>query len=99
MSPEQLLELCLRIEDRHGRTRPFPNAPRTLDLDILLYGNLIVDAPNLTIPHPRMAERRFVLTPLAEIAPDAVHPLLGKTIRRLLEICPDRSKVERYEGA
>ncbi|HLF39060.1 MAG TPA: 2-amino-4-hydroxy-6-hydroxymethyldihydropteridine diphosphokinase [Burkholderiales bacterium] len=78
LAPRDLLEQLLAIERAHGRVRDFPNAPRTLDLDILLYGERTVREPGLTIPHPRMLERAFVLVPLAEIAPDAVVPGGGR---------------------
>jgi 2-amino-4-hydroxy-6-hydroxymethyldihydropteridine diphosphokinase len=78
LTPRDLLEQLLVIERAHGRVRDFPNAPRTLDLDILLYGERTVREPGLTIPHPRMLERAFVLVPLAEIAPDAVVPGGGR---------------------
>jgi 2-amino-4-hydroxy-6-hydroxymethyldihydropteridine diphosphokinase len=93
-TPDELLLCCQRIEACCGRIRTFPNAPRTLDLDILLYGDLSINQKDLIIPHPRMAERRFVLEPLAQIAPDLMHPLLKKSIRSLLETCPDISKVK-----
>ena len=79
-----LLDALLAIERERGRERPFPNAPRTLDLDLILYGDSIVDEPGLQVPHPRFRERRFVLEPLAEIAPDLVDPVTGLTIARLL---------------
>jgi 2-amino-4-hydroxy-6-hydroxymethyldihydropteridine diphosphokinase len=78
LEPQALLAELLKIERRHGRTREFANAPRTLDLDILLYGDRAVDDPGLTIPHPRMHERAFVLVPLAEIAPDVDVPGRGR---------------------
>ena len=78
LAPHDLLEQLLAIERAHGRVRDVPNGPRTLDLDILLYGEQTVHEPELTIPHPRMLERAFVLVPLAEIAPDAVVPGGGR---------------------
>lgn len=77
LSPRALLEALLAIERRHGRRREFANSPRTLDLDVLLYGAEVVHEPGLTIPHPRMYERAFVVVPLVEIAPDAVVPGRG----------------------
>ena len=78
LAPRDLLEQLLAIERAHGRVRDFPNGPRTLDLDILLYGDRVVQETGLTIPHPRMGERVFVLVPLAEIAPDAMVPGKGR---------------------
>ena len=72
--------------------------PRTIDIDILLFGSSVVDAPGLAIPHPRMAERRFVLAPLAEIAPDVRHPVLQQTITELLASTTDRSQVRPWRG-
>lgn len=77
-APRALLDRLLEIERAHGRVRDYPNAPRTLDLDIVLYGDGVIREPGLTVPHPRMTERAFVLTPLAEIAPDAVVPGKGR---------------------
>jgi len=94
-SPIELLDACQKIEQEHGRIRTFANAPRTLDLDILLYEDLTSTTPRLTVPHPRMAERRFVLMPLAEIAPEIVNPVLGQTIKTLLAACKDPSQVRR----
>jgi len=93
LPPSELLSICQSIENSCGRVRSFPNAPRTLDLDILLYGKAVINEPDLIIPHPRLPERRFALEPLAQIAPDFMHPVLKKTIQSLLEACSDRSEV------
>lgn len=77
LEPHALLQALLAIELEHGRERPYRNAPRTLDLDLLLYGDEVIDTPDLTVPHPRMHERAFVLVPLLEIAPDIALPGLG----------------------
>ncbi len=77
LDPHELLGCLQSIETNHGRERPFRNAPRTLDLDLLLYGDRTIDTPSLVVPHPRMAERAFVLIPLAEIAPCTVVPGAG----------------------
>ncbi len=92
-----LLEACLAIEHELGRVRRERNGPRTLDLDILMYGALVSDDPGLEVPHPRMQERRFVLVPLAEIAPSFRHPRLGLSVAELLARCPDTSRVARYQ--
>ncbi len=78
LAPHALLDAVLNIERVNGRVREFPNAPRTLDLDIVLYGDVVLQEPGLTIPHARMLERAFVMVPLAEIAPDTVVPGRGK---------------------
>lgn len=84
LAPEQLLDTLLDIEQQFGRVRRERWGPRTLDLDLLLYDDLILETPRLQLPHPRMAERAFVLVPLAEIAPDWIDPRSGKTISQLL---------------
>lgn len=78
LSPRALMTALLDIESRHGRNRAFKNAPRTLDLDLLLYAGLVMHEPGLTLPHPRMTRRAFVLLPLAEIAPHALIPGHGR---------------------
>jgi 2-amino-4-hydroxy-6-hydroxymethyldihydropteridine diphosphokinase len=83
LSPTALLAQLQRIEREHGRERPYRNAPRTLDLDLLFYGNQSIAMPGLTVPHPRLHERAFVLAPLAELAPDLIVPGRG-TVRTLL---------------
>lgn len=93
LTPFELLSFCQKIESSRGRVRTFPNAPRILDLDILLYGDRVVNHERLIIPHTRLAERRFVLVPLVQIAPDIVHPVLKKSIKSLLQDCTDPSEV------
>jgi 2-amino-4-hydroxy-6-hydroxymethyldihydropteridine diphosphokinase len=89
LAPGPLLDSLQEIEKRHGRERSFANGPRTLDLDLLLYGDRTMDTPRLTLPHPRMHERAFVLKPLAEIAPKAIIPGRGKA-SELLAGCRDQ---------
>ena len=87
-TPAELLANLLAIEQEMGRVRTQKKGPRTIDIDILLFGETVLDTPELTVPHPAMHQRRFVLEPLAEIAPEAWHPGLKKTIRTLLEELP-----------
>ncbi|HXX43781.1 MAG TPA: 2-amino-4-hydroxy-6-hydroxymethyldihydropteridine diphosphokinase [Candidatus Acidoferrales bacterium] len=100
MMPLQLMNALLAVERSLGRRREAqsegPKAARTIDLDILLFGSSVVHAPQLEIPHPRMAERRFVLVPLADIAGGVQHPVLKKTIGELLASTPDRSQVRKF---
>ena len=86
-SARDLLDVLLEIEAERGRERPHPGAARTLDLDLVLYGNRVFDEPGLIVPHPRFRERRFVLEPLAEIAPELVDPVTGLTAGELLARC------------
>jgi 2-amino-4-hydroxy-6-hydroxymethyldihydropteridine diphosphokinase len=86
--PKQLLARLAGIERDFGRVRTVAKGPRTLDIDILLYAQAVVRSPELEIPHPRMAERRFVLVPLADLAPDLRHPQTRKTVREMLEAAP-----------
>ena len=94
-TPQQLLAGIVDIEQQLGRRRGRKKGPRIIDLDILLFGNSIVDDPGLTIPHPAMHERRFALEPLAEIAPDALHPVLQQTIRELRDALPSEPVVRK----
>jgi 2-amino-4-hydroxy-6-hydroxymethyldihydropteridine diphosphokinase len=92
--PQQLLATCLAVEDEFGRTRPARWAPRTLDIDILFFADQIIHEANLTIPHPALHERSFVLAPLREIAPDLRHPLMDKTVGELAEACAGINALE-----
>jgi 2-amino-4-hydroxy-6-hydroxymethyldihydropteridine diphosphokinase len=97
-SSEQLLARLLRVEHALGRRRDIPRGPRTIDLDLLLDGNEQRDTEFLTLPHPRLHLRRFVLVPLAELAPQLVHPTLHRTISELLANTEDDSRVEKWKG-
>lgn len=95
-SPEQTLARLLRVEYALGRTREVPMGPRTIDLDLLIFKDQRSDTEFLTIPHPRIASRRFVLVPLFELVPNLVHPVLKKPISKLLAETKDRSSVVRW---
>ena len=88
LSPHDLMALLQSLEQARGRQRPYRHAPRTLDLDLVLYGDWVLDGPDLAVPHPRFRERAFVLDPLAEIAPDLVDPVTGLTIAVLRDRLP-----------
>jgi 2-amino-4-hydroxy-6-hydroxymethyldihydropteridine diphosphokinase len=87
LEPEPLLRHLKRLEAALGRQSTFPNGPRTIDIDILFFEDRILNAPELTLPHPRLHERGFVLLPLMDLAPELVHPLLNKSIRELAASC------------
>ena len=94
--PEELLALLLDVEHALGRRRAKPLAARTLDLDLLLYGGLRLESAALTLPHPRLHQRRFALAPLAELAPGTPHPVLGKTVAELLAATDERPSVKLW---
>ncbi len=96
ITPTQMLARMIRIEYLLGRRNKLENAPRTVDLDLLFYGGVTIDTPFLTIPHPRMHQRKFVLVPLAELSPQLNHQVANKTIEELLSETPDHSKVRRW---
>ncbi len=93
ITPKSLLEVCREIERALGRDQDNRKGPRTLDLDLLLYDDLVLKETDLTVPHPRLHQRRFVLAPLVELDPERHHPVLGKSLRELLDRLADRSVV------
>jgi 2-amino-4-hydroxy-6-hydroxymethyldihydropteridine diphosphokinase len=97
-TPRELLAYALAIEEGMGRRRTRGKGPRTIDIDILLFGDRVIDEPGLKIPHPAMHERRFVLEPLAEIAAEAFHPVCNKTAQELLRALPVGQSVQRVEA-
>ena len=98
LPPLELLTITRGLELKMGRVTGKPGASRIIDIDILFYGNRVVDMPGLVIPHPRLAERAFVLVPLAEIAPELVYPVNGKTIKELLLGLKETQDVIKWEG-
>ena len=97
-SPPQLLAEVLSIENEMGRQRIEKWGPRIIDIDILFFGNVTLDEKNLIIPHPEIAKRRFTLLPLVEIAPDFIHPRLGKNCKQMLKECKDHSVVNLFKS-
>jgi len=93
--PRQLISAILSLEQNMGRQRKQKKGPRTIDIDVLLFGSSIIEIPSLTVPHPRLHERRFVLEPLAEIAPDARHPVFKRTVRELRDALPAGQTVKK----
>jgi|WetSurSiteA1Bulk_404760.scaffolds.fasta_scaffold103728_2 2-amino-4-hydroxy-6-hydroxymethyldihydropteridine diphosphokinase len=97
LSPSDILRIALALESEMGRTRgKTRNISRIIDIDILLYSNEMINSGALTIPHPRMHERKFVLVPLNDISPGLVHPILGKTVKELLSECKDKSRIRQF---
>jgi 2-amino-4-hydroxy-6-hydroxymethyldihydropteridine diphosphokinase len=99
LAPEEVLDATLSIEGEMGRIRTVPKGPRIIDLDILFWGDQVLDTPELTIPHPALHERRFVLAPLEEIAPDFRHPIRRKTVKEMLRELPEGYAVRKFNDS
>jgi 2-amino-4-hydroxy-6-hydroxymethyldihydropteridine diphosphokinase len=96
LTPLQTMRIILNIEKKMGRVRTVKNAPRIIDIDILFFNKEIIDLPDLTIPHPQIQNRRFVLVPLNQLSPNMKHPVLKKTVHQLLMHCPDKLNVKKF---
>jgi len=97
LTPQELLATCLAVEEKMGRVRVVKNGPRLIDIDVLFYRDEILSEETLLLPHPRIGDRRFVLEPLAEILPDALHPVMNESITEMLQNCEDDHSVEPYD--
>lgn len=96
VKPDELLKTCLKIEQEMGRVRAEKNGPRVIDIDVLFYKDLVLEKEGLLLPHKGIAQRRFVLVPLAEVAGHQKHPIFSKTIQQLLDECPDNLIVKPF---
>jgi 2-amino-4-hydroxy-6-hydroxymethyldihydropteridine diphosphokinase len=94
-SPSLLIKQVLAVEKAMGRVRTIKNAPRVIDIDVLFFNNEIIDTKKLIVPHPEIQNRRFVLVPLVELDPKLIHPLLNKTVTKLLKECKDKLNVQK----
>lgn len=98
LSAKEVMKTITDIEKRMGRERKEKNGPRVIDIDILFFNHEVINEPGLTVPHPHIRERRFVLEPLNEVAPAYIHPVFYKTVRQLLDECTDELKVKKLEA-
>lgn len=96
LDPAKLMNTILIIEEKMGRIRNKKNDPRVIDIDILFFERMIIDEKDLSVPHPQIQNRKFVLVPLNELSPNLKHPVLKKTIHQLLTICPDKLEVKKF---
>jgi 2-amino-4-hydroxy-6-hydroxymethyldihydropteridine diphosphokinase len=96
LSAQETLNSILAIEKKMGRVRTVKNAPRIIDIDILFFNKEIIDKPDLIVPHPEIQNRRFVLIPLNELAPQYIHPVLNKSVHQLLAVCNDQLNVKKF---